>query len=73
MAVAILFLAKIKSRHTPKHVRFVYLLADFYIPLFRLDINTTYVEEGGSVFMKTSLRLSSLISFIHRSCFKSRL
>jgi len=49
MAVAILFLAKIKSRHTPKHVRFVYLLADFYIPLFRLDINTTYVERGGAV------------------------
>jgi len=47
MAVAIMFLAKIKSCHTLKHVRFVYLLADFYIPLFRLDINTTYVEGGG--------------------------
>jgi len=47
MAVAILFLAKIKSCYTPKHVGFVYMLADFYIPLFRLDINTTCMLSGG--------------------------
>jgi len=65
MAVAILFLAKNKSCHTPKHVRFVYLLADFYIPLFRLDINTTYVEGGGGQCVYENIFTFKLIDFIH--------